>query len=204
MKKPLILVNIKVGYGTDPRWSNKSRKGKLDIFIRKKVEVEEIENLSNDELYALIKENLTVDNYSEHILYKGKNLAEDLERILYICPICNKQHTLSSKGDILTCSSCSTEFKYNEDLSLTSENNEFKFDYIDKWYDYQIDVIKNKEYDESLIYQDEVELSQYLLFGTTEKQKEYIRWHKENIFHINLPSLSAIWVSFFNFSNFFS
>lgn len=158
LKKPLILVNIKGGYGTDPRWSNKSRKGKLDIFIRKKVEVEEIENLSNDELYALIKENLTVDNYSEHILYKGKNLAEDLERILYICPICNKQHTLSSKGDILTCSSCSTEFKYNEDLSLTSENNEFKFDYIDKWYDYQIDIIKNKEYDESLIYQDEVEL----------------------------------------------
>ena len=42
LKKPLILMNIKGGYGTDPRWSNKSRKGKLDIFIRKKVSVEEI------------------------------------------------------------------------------------------------------------------------------------------------------------------
>lgn len=158
LKKPLILMNIKGGYGSDPRWGNKSRKGKLDIFIRKKVELDELEKLTNDELYSLIKENLTVDNYSEHIEYKGKNLAEDLERILYICPICKKHHTLSSKGNVVTCSSCNTEFKLNEDLTLSSENKDFKFNYIHEWYDYQIEVIKNKEYDDKMIYQDQVEL----------------------------------------------
>ena len=97
LNKPLILMNIVGGYGSDPRWSNKSRKGKLEIFIKKKVTVDEIKNMSNDQLFDLIKSNLTVDNYKEEIIYKGKKFAEDLERILYICPIFIKNYFIITK-----------------------------------------------------------------------------------------------------------
>ena len=105
-----------------------------------------------------IIENLTVDNYSHQYEYKGKNIAEDLERILYICPICGSMHTLHSKKDTLTCSSCNTQIKLDNKLVFSSTNEDFKFKYINEWYNYQVDVIKQKEFNDELIYSDPVKL----------------------------------------------
>ena len=158
INKPLILMNINGGYNSDPRWGKTPRKGKLEVYIRKKYSVEEVAAMSLDELYNTIVENLTVDNYSHQYEYKGKNIAEDLERILYICPICGSMHTLHSKKDTLTCSSCNTHFKLDKKLVFSSTNEDFKFKYINEWYNYQVDVIKQKEFSEELIYSDPVKL----------------------------------------------
>ena len=59
--------------------------------------------------------------------------------------------------------------KYNENLLLPSENKEFKFKTVADWYNYQIDYVKKEEFDDNIIYQDDILLSMPRLFKSRKK-----------------------------------
>lgn len=157
--KPLIVCNILGGYGSEPRWCNGLRKGKMEITIKSTYTPEQMAEMSNDALYQQVVADMTVDEFSTGIRFKGKRRAECLESILHICPICGKEHHLYSQKHELYCSGCGNVVTYNEDLTLFCENKAFPFRYVHEWYDYQIDLLKKKEYPaEKRIYTDEVEV----------------------------------------------
>lgn len=179
LKKPLIICNIIGGYASDPRWADNSRKGKPDVVIKKTYTYDEYKDVDNDELYNIIVNSLSVDNFGSNVLYKGKKFAQSLERVFYICPVCNKMHTISTKDDIIKCSTCNLEVKLNKDMTFSADNENFKFKYIYEWYDYQIDYIKNKEYnDDDIIYEDEIEMYEPMLH----KKKELIGKGKMSLY----------------------
>ena len=157
LKKPLIIFNINNGYGIDPRWSKKERKGKFSFGEKKVVLYEEYSQMSDEEIYKLIIDGLTVNDLDFEHQFTCKTNAEYLERVTYICPKCKKMHTLYSKKDKVICSSCGLEVKYKQDLSFESSDEDFTFKTVADWYDYQVDVIKNTTYeDDTLIYKDDV------------------------------------------------
>lgn len=171
VKKPLIICNVIGGYASDPRWGKKGRKGRLEIVTKKILQYEEYKDLSNEELYDLIISNIQSNDYELGIPFKGKNRAEYLERILHICPVCKKEHTLYSLNNHIKCKYCNLEVEYTKNLTFKTSNSDFKFKYLNEWYDYQIDVLKNREYlDGNIIYQDEIEMYEPQLF----KKKKYI------------------------------
>jgi len=169
LKKPLVLFNIKNGYGIDPRWSRSSRKGKLEFGPKKVLEYEEYKDYDNETLYKLIIEELSVNDFEYACKFKSNKKAEYLERILYICPVCGKYHTLYSKGNKVICNNCGLEVNYNEDLSLIANNESFSFKNVSCWYDYQLDIIRKNEYDEELIYSDKVGLYKPRIYKNKEK-----------------------------------
>lgn len=157
LKKPLYIVNIVGGYHTDPRWANTIRKGKMEVKRQKVLEYDEIKKLSDEELYKTIINNLTVDDFNSDVCYKGKRLAEHLERVLYICPVCGKYHTITTKMNNINCTNCGLEIEYSSNFKFVTDNNEFKFKHVNEWYNYQIDVIKDTQYnDNEIIYQNNV------------------------------------------------
>ena len=159
LKKPLVFFNINNGYGVDPRWSNKPRKGKFSFGERSVYQYDDYANMSDDELYNLIINELTVNDLETDEEFKCKSNAEYLERVVYICPVCKEMHTLYSKKDKVVCSNCGLEVKYKNDLTFASLNDKFTFKTVKDWYDYQIDVITNKQFnDDELIYQDDIKL----------------------------------------------
>lgn len=159
LKKPLVICNILGGYGSDPRFSKGIRKGKMHVGIKKVYSEEEIKNMSVEQIYHGIKEGINVDNFNYHNRYKSKNRALYLERVVYKCPICGAMHTLYSKKNSLICTSCGNEVIYNEDLTFTSDNPDFKFKYVKDWYNYQIEEIKKLDIkDDDLIYKEKVVL----------------------------------------------
>jgi 1-acyl-sn-glycerol-3-phosphate acyltransferase len=161
LKKPVVLCNIQGGYGTDPRFSKGLRKGKMHVGINKIYSVEEIKNMSMEEIYMAIKEGINVDNFNYYHQYKSRNRAMYLERVFYKCPICSSMHTLYSKGNSIICKCCGNEVNYNEDLTLSSSNPKFQFKYVKDWYNYQIDEIKKMDIeDDALIYSEKVILTQ--------------------------------------------
>lgn len=169
LKKPLIICNIVGGYGSDPRWSNANRKGKLQVEIKKMYPFEEIKDMDNDELYEKIVADLTVDEFSLNVPFKSKKRAECLESILHICPICKGEHTLYSKGNMLYCSACGAEVEYTENLTFSCENRDFPFTYAYEWYDYQVDIMKNRNFEKAqLIYSDFVDIYKPRLFQKRE------------------------------------
>lgn len=155
LKKPLVICNILGGYGTDPRWGKKSRKGKLYSCIKKIYSYEEYKDIDNDVLYNLIIDGVTVDDFNFYHKYKGKRRAEYLERVLYVCPICGQMHFLRSKKNKVICDNCKLEVEYQENLRFKANNEKFKFDTVSDWYDYQLEIIKNKNYN-GLIYSDPI------------------------------------------------
>ena len=170
LKKPLYIVNIIGGYHTDPRWANTIRRGKLEVKRVKVLEYDEIKKIKDDDLYNIICDNLNVDNYENLGAYKGRKLAEHLERILYICPVCGSYHTISTYKNDINCSSCGLNVKYTENFKFKSDNTNFNFEYVKDWYNYQIEEVKKNEYqDNEIIYQDNVGLYIPMVYQKKEK-----------------------------------
>ena len=157
--KTLIICNILGGYGSDPRWSNGIRRGKMQITVKNTYTAEQMQEMSNDTLYQQVVSDMTVDEFSTGIRFKSKRRAECLESILHICPICGKEHRLYSRYHEVRCSGCGNVVVYNEDMTLSCDNKAFPFRYVHQWYDYQLDALQNKEFPVGKrIYADEIAL----------------------------------------------
>ena len=155
-KLPLILFNLHGGNGISPRFAHKLRKGKLTGNIKRRIEVNEYMNMSDEELLDIIKKELIVYDSASNQLFKSKKRAEYLERMLFVCPNCNKTQTLYSKNEYLYCNNCDLKVEFCENLSLKSDNKGFKFNYLIDWYNFQKEFIKNNEFiDNQVIFTDE-------------------------------------------------
>ena len=202
LKVPLVICNINGGYPTDPRWGNTIRKGRVHAGFRRIYSYEEICDMDNDELYKLIIENLTVDDFNFHPEYKGKYLAEDLERVFYICPVCEAYHTISSANDKIYCTSCGLEVTYHKNLTFCPSDERFNFNNTSQWYDWQIAKIIEKEYnDDELIYSDDIELylsipfksKQLLIDGKVNMYGSYFEFMNENdVVKLKFEDISAV------------
>ena len=137
LKLPLLLYRIEGGYGVQPRWSDEVRKGKLRGYVSRVVEPSEYQQMTDEQLLALIQKELYVDESQSIETFTGKNLAQYLERALYVCPKCGLT-TLKSAGDEIACS-CGETVRYLPNGKLQGEN--FPFSTVAEWYDYQCDFI---------------------------------------------------------------
>ena len=155
LKVPVVLYNIKGGYGTDPRWCKRGRKGPSYTRVKRVLSIEEINELTNEELYDLIVRELTVPQVPTIVPYKSNQKAEGLERILYICPKCGKLHGIYTKGDYVYCKYCDLTVKYNEYLKFECEDESFKYNYVYEWYNQQKDYVKTYTLDKKFEYFDD-------------------------------------------------
>ena len=159
LKKPLVICNILGGFGAEPRWASKPRKGKCEAFVKHIYSYDEIKNMSNEALYDLITKQITVDDENYYDNYKSKKRAECLERYLYVCPVCGKISTIYSKGNFVYCSECGLKAEYKANLRFESDHPDFNIKTVKEWGDYQLDYVKSLDYpDNEIIYQEEVEL----------------------------------------------
>lgn len=103
----LVTYRFVGGYLRKPRWANTKRNGPIIGHFVAEYSPEELSKLSVEEITEIIRRDTYVNAYEEQKKemhdYDGENLAECVERILYICPKCGKVGTLHSKGNFLNC-----------------------------------------------------------------------------------------------------
>lgn len=136
MKMPIALYRIEGGYGVQPRWSDGTRKGKMRGYVSRVIEPEEYAEMSVDELYALIREGLAVNEGVADAFFESEKRAEYLERAIYVCPYCGLSE-FESHGNQVECKKCHRKVEYGRDKKLTGVGFEFPFQYVTEWYDYQ-------------------------------------------------------------------
>lgn len=157
LKMPLIICNIQGSHPTDPRWGKTIRRGKVNVSIRARYSYDEIKDMDNEELYNLVIEKMTVDDFNFYPEYKGRKLAEHLEKVFYICPVCHKLHTIYTKGDKIYCSECGLEVTFNPNLRLTANKDSFNFDIVPEWYQWQLSELNKMDFNhDNLIYEDKM------------------------------------------------
>lgn len=148
----LVTYKLSGGYFVSPNWSEtKTRRGKVTGRPVNVYTKEQIASMTEDELYQIITKDLYENAYAEQLVeknkYKGKNLAERLENLIFICPECKSYETLKSSGNLVTCSHCNKSLKYNEyGLLEGTEHNTVLA--LSKWQQIEIgkDVKNNTSY----------------------------------------------------------
>lgn len=159
---PVYTVKINGDYLADPKWGKGLRRGalveaELDILFT----AEEVAQLSPDELKERVEARLTYDELAwleerPNVHYRSKRMAEGLENILTTCPLCGKQHTITTRKDALYCEHCGYLTSINDRYAFTGD---FRFRNFADWYDWQKAELKSAILsDESYTLSSQVEL----------------------------------------------
>lgn len=113
----LVTYRLSGGYFSSPRWGKGIRKGRVIGSIAGIYSPEQLKNLSDDEIREHIERDLYVNAYEEQqvnaVQYRGKNRAEGLESMLFMCPSCFRIGTLTGRHNSLTCP-CGYAAEYDE------------------------------------------------------------------------------------------
>ncbi len=136
LKIPVALLRIEGGYGVEPRWGKRTRRGRIDAYVSRVISVEEIKQMTDEELFALIEQELSVNDCASGKRFRSKKRAECMERAFYICPECGIS-TFRSRGAEVVCQRCQKIITLGEDLSLSTESAPLPFSDTAGWYDYQ-------------------------------------------------------------------
>lgn len=142
LKVPVIFVHIEGGFGVQPRFSNKVRKGKTNSKVIKTITYDEYKDLTDDEIYEIVKKYIYTAETNTNEKYKSKRSAEYLERVIYRCPTCGVTHFESNKN-ILKCTTCNKEYIYDEYKKILCKDGSAPFHTVYEWYKYQEDQLKN-------------------------------------------------------------
>ena len=130
----MITFRLEGGYFTSPRWSKKIRKGKMTGGIVNKYSAAELRKMTDEQVLEAIERDIHEDAYERQkkspIHYRGKNLAEHIETVLYLCPKCKSIGTIRSKRDHFFCD-CGLNATYTETGLL--EGNSLPFSTITDW-----------------------------------------------------------------------
>ena len=133
---PIVLYRIEGGYGTEPRWSDVIRRGKMHGYVSRVIPPEEYAAMTDDELFAIIRDGLYVDEAKADREFRHKKCAEYLERAAYICPDCGFS-VFESRNDTVTCLTCRKQIRYLPTKELRGVGFDFPFRFFSEWYDYQ-------------------------------------------------------------------
>ncbi len=106
-RSTLVTYRITGGYLSTPRWSTHRRKGRMSGRPVGVYSPEELKNMSETEVLALLTRDLYENAYETQakapVAFRGKALAETLETALYLCPRCHRIDTLHSQGNSFCC-----------------------------------------------------------------------------------------------------
>ncbi len=167
MGLPIAIFRIDGGYGVKPRWAKTKRKGPMTAGVTRVIEPEEYKEMTAEQLYELICRELWTDESREDgRKYVGKDLAEGLERVLYVCPDCGFSE-FESEGDLVGCKRCGRKYRYRPDKQFEAPEGETPFRGVGEWYDYQEAFIRGTDlsaYDESPLYTDRANLYEVIVY----------------------------------------
>lgn len=161
---PILLYRIEGGYGSEPRWSDVVRKGKMRVWCARVLKPEEYAEMSDSELFSAISETLYVDEACADSEYHSKKSAEYLERAIYYCPFCGLSE-LESHGEIVKCKKCGREIRYTPYKQLRGVNFDFPYEFVADWYDAQkayMNTLDVRAFTDSPIYTDRAVISEVI------------------------------------------
>jgi ribosomal protein S27AE len=90
-----------------------------------------------EELYRLIIDTLSVDELSGRLSFESPKRAENIGRVLYMCPDCGHIGTISSSGARLWCGNCGLEAEYTPNLTFKALKGNLPFENIGQWFDWE-------------------------------------------------------------------
>lgn len=175
-KVPVYYSVIRGGYLTSPKYNLRDRLGRVEVEYDQLFTPEDLQRLTVEEIEATINRAIYHDDYAWNKVHKhtfdiGDNGAEDLQDLLFWCPKCGKQHTMSTKGNTIFCTECGN----GATLTATYELVPFDENCVipetqTAWFQMQREVIRCEVEQEDFAMEEEVELGMLPKFTLLKNQ----------------------------------
>ncbi len=116
----LVTYKIVGGYFASPMWSSSknTRKGSVRGAPVGVYTKEQLAAMSDEQIAHLLETDLHEDAYERQrkspVRYRGKRLAQGLDKLLFICPSCHAHASFDTNDDTVRCKCCSLPFTYDE------------------------------------------------------------------------------------------
>ena len=118
----LVTYRLEGGHLSLPRWGKGVRKGKMRGHVVGVYPPEQLKKMKPGEICALVNRDIYEDAWerekAEGVRFVGKDAAENLETLLYICPACGKAGRLRSAGVWIHCDGCGFARRYTDTGAL--------------------------------------------------------------------------------------
>lgn len=138
---PVARILTGGAYFSNPPWSKNARRGRIESTVSLVLTKEQVKELSVDSVMDKISQSICIDNFkwqeSAGYLYRGRNLAQGLENVLYICPGCHQEYTITTQGSVIRCKNCGAVTHYGENGHLRWSGDSH-FRHIGDWLRWQL------------------------------------------------------------------
>jgi len=118
LKIPVVSAKVHGAYHIRPRWSRTKRFGSVEIEFTRLISKEELSTLDADGINGKIAASLEYSVWDRqrrvNQAFRGKRVAEGLEKALFVCPECLSVGTLRSRDDRFGCGSCGMSVRVND------------------------------------------------------------------------------------------
>ena len=141
-KANIVVCTTKGAYLATNRYSSDRKKGYIGVDYSLLFTPKMLEELSVDEIYQQLLQKIKYNDFAFNKVarhkYVGKESnAHGLDKILYKCPDCKKEHTLYVDGDTIKCKNCGFAARVNEYYDLIQTNGKSCPEDIDQWFKWQ-------------------------------------------------------------------
>lgn len=151
---PVLMIRTYGAFARDPLYNGlRLRKVKVTADMEYVLSPEEIAEKPAEELNEIIKQCFSFDNFrwqqENHVRISEPFRAEGLNRVLYKCPHCMEEGSMSGKGTMLTCRSCGKQYELTEYGYMEAVEGETEFSHIPDWYRWQRECVRKEIQDDT-------------------------------------------------------
>jgi 1-acyl-sn-glycerol-3-phosphate acyltransferase len=127
---PLVMMRLRGNFLTRPWWAQSIRKGRILIAIKILLK-DHIATMSDDALFDAIKSHIYQNDIKDpdnaKIPFSGKNVAQGLDRFVWMCQQCGAEDSLAMKGDTITCEACKRSWLFDAHCHIKAIGSDSKF-----------------------------------------------------------------------------
>lgn len=135
----VYVARTRGSYFVMPKWTKGMRPGRTYMDIYRLFTKEELTQLNEQQIREKAEPALLFDAYREQeadkVKYAGGNRIDGLENVLYVCPECGKEFTITVRdGHTFCCQSCGYEL-YSDEYGLLHNRKGYGKDlrYVSDW-----------------------------------------------------------------------
>ena len=132
----LYIWKAEGAYLTFPKWRDKGddRIGKINASIKLLLTADEVNDKNVEEIKQITESAILHDDElaMQGVEYKSDNIARGVDKILFKCPKCLKEDTISAEGNHIRCT-CGLDATLDNFYKL----HDAPFDSINEWFEWQ-------------------------------------------------------------------
>ena len=141
----VVVVQTNGAYLTKPRFIKGFRRGRIEtkaslLFTREEVKATPVKEIV-EKVRKALEFNDNIWQRDNHVRFKSKDPANNLNYILYKCPKCGAEYETTAENGLVTCSACGNSVRYTEYGELLPQGDSVSFDRLDLWVDYERDSV---------------------------------------------------------------